>query len=219
MKKGYSGAGVYTRHEPDEVVIGFGSENSIRKGVMSNCVSASCRWCRCMCRQGPAAKSASRPSTRFMDEFMPHLAELAREREVIVCGDVNIVPQGNRHQELEEQSEELGLPAGRARVAHQTVRRSRLRRRLPHARPAARAIYVVEQSRPGVCEERGVADRLSDRDAGHRKQGETHWKCFATSVQRPRAADGRLRPRRDEEVSFRFVRGGLELKRRVGKSV
>jgi exodeoxyribonuclease-3 len=26
-----------------------------------------------------------------MDEFMPHLAELAREREVIVCGDVNIV--------------------------------------------------------------------------------------------------------------------------------
>ena len=26
VKKGYSGAGVYTRHEPDEVVIGFGSE-------------------------------------------------------------------------------------------------------------------------------------------------------------------------------------------------
>ena len=26
VKKGYSGAGVYTRHEPDEVIIGFGSE-------------------------------------------------------------------------------------------------------------------------------------------------------------------------------------------------
>ncbi|MEX3821978.1 metal-sensing transcriptional repressor, partial [Paraburkholderia sp. BR14262] len=26
VKKGYSGAGVYSRHEPDEVIIGFGSE-------------------------------------------------------------------------------------------------------------------------------------------------------------------------------------------------
>ena len=26
VKKGYSGAGVYTRHEPDEVIIGFGSK-------------------------------------------------------------------------------------------------------------------------------------------------------------------------------------------------
>ena len=26
VKKGYSGAGVYTRHEPDEVIIGYGSK-------------------------------------------------------------------------------------------------------------------------------------------------------------------------------------------------
>jgi exodeoxyribonuclease-3 len=40
---------------------------------------------------GSSGEDRQQAKFRFMDEFMPHLAELGKEREVIVCGDVNIV--------------------------------------------------------------------------------------------------------------------------------
>ena len=85
---------------------------------------------------------------RFLDEFLPHLAELrAGRREIILCGDWNIAHQRDRSHELAQQPEELGLPARGARVADAGVRRARLRRRLPPRRPAARAVHVVVESR------------------------------------------------------------------------
>ena len=55
---------------------------------------------------------------RFMDYFLPHMAELqACGREVIVWR-LEYRPPRDRPQELEIQPEELGLPARRARLAH-----------------------------------------------------------------------------------------------------
>ena len=74
----------------------------------------------------------------------------------------------DRPQELAQQPEELGLPARGARVADPGLRRAGLRRRLPPPRPAAGAVHVVVESRPGLGEERRLADRLPDRHAGTR---------------------------------------------------
>lgn len=62
-KKGYSGAGLYSRREPDDVIIGFGSSEFDPEGVTSRRATANCRSCRCTCRPARAATSASRRST------------------------------------------------------------------------------------------------------------------------------------------------------------
>jgi exodeoxyribonuclease-3 len=38
-KKGYSGVGVYTKHEPSEVIVGWGSPSSTPRAATSNCAS------------------------------------------------------------------------------------------------------------------------------------------------------------------------------------
>ena len=181
VKKGYSGAGVYTRHEPDEVVIGFGSEEFDPEGRYVEARFGKLSVVSVYVPSGSSGDDRQQAKYRFMDEFMPHLAELAKEREVILCGDVNIV-----HKEIDiknwksNQKNSGCLPEEREWLT-QAVRRSRLRRRVPHARSASRAIYVVEQSRPGLCEERRVADRLSDRNAGRCGNGEVDVACSAIS--------------------------------------
>jgi exodeoxyribonuclease III len=91
VKKGYSGAGVYTRHEPDEVVIGFGSEEFDPEGRYVELRFGKLSVVSVYVPSGSSGEDRQQAKFRFMDEFMPHLAELSQEREVIVCGDVNIV--------------------------------------------------------------------------------------------------------------------------------
>jgi exodeoxyribonuclease-3 len=40
---------------------------------------------------GSSGDERQQAKYRFMDEFMPHLAALSAQREVVLCGDVNIV--------------------------------------------------------------------------------------------------------------------------------
>jgi exodeoxyribonuclease III len=89
VKKGYSGAGVYTRHEPDEVVIGFGSEEFDPEGRYVELRFGKLSVISVYVPSGSSGDERQQAKYRFMDEFMPHLTELAKEREVIVCGDVN----------------------------------------------------------------------------------------------------------------------------------
>ena len=85
------GAGLYTRHEPDDVIIGFGSEEFDPEGRYVEARFGELSIVSVYVPSGSSGEERQQAKFRFMDEFMPHLAALRREREVIVCGDVNIV--------------------------------------------------------------------------------------------------------------------------------
>ena len=146
---------------------------------------------------------------RFLDAFLPHLAQAARSgaRNHPVRRLEHRAP-ADRPQELAQQPEELRLPAGGARVADARVRRARLRRRVPPRRSAARAVHVVVEPRAGVGEERRLAHRLPDRDAGHRRDGARGVDLHEPALFRSRAAHHRLRLR----AAYRRRRSSLMLR-------
>ncbi|MBS0390671.1 MAG: exodeoxyribonuclease III [Comamonadaceae bacterium] len=96
-KKGYSGVGVYSRHEPSDVIIGYGSEEFDaegryvelrfdRPGRRLSIISA-------YFPSGSSGEERQQAKFRFLDEFHPHLMQLKAEREFILCGDINIAHQ------------------------------------------------------------------------------------------------------------------------------
>lgn len=97
QKKGYSGAGVYARHRPDEVRIGFGHPEFDDEGRYVELRYGKLSLISVYVPSGSSSEERQQAKYRFMDVFMPHLAQLAAEgREVLLCGDVNIA-----HQEID----------------------------------------------------------------------------------------------------------------------
>ena len=100
-KKGYSGVGIYTRHEPSDVIIGFGSgefdaegryvelrfDSPGRKGAPKLSLIS------CYFPSGSSSPERQEAKFRFLAEFYPHLLGLKAQREFILCGDVNIAHQ------------------------------------------------------------------------------------------------------------------------------
>jgi exodeoxyribonuclease-3 len=90
-KKGYSGAGVYSRNKPDEVHIGFGSPEFDAEGRYVRCDFGNLSVISVYCPSGSSSPERQEAKFRFMALFMPHLAELiAGGRELVICGDWNI---------------------------------------------------------------------------------------------------------------------------------
>ncbi|WP_367067215.1 exodeoxyribonuclease III [Oryzisolibacter sp. LB2S] len=96
-KKGYSGVGIYTRHEPSDVITGYGSAEFDaegryvelrfdRPGRRLSIISA-------YFPSGSSGEERQLAKYRFLDEFHPHLMRLKAEREFILCGDINIAHQ------------------------------------------------------------------------------------------------------------------------------
>jgi exodeoxyribonuclease-3 len=96
-KKGYSGVGVYTRHEPSDVVVGFDGGEFDAEG---RCVEARfdtpARKLSIISVYFPSGSSGperQEAKYRFLDVMYPHLMALKAERDVIICSDVNIAHQ------------------------------------------------------------------------------------------------------------------------------
>ncbi|GAB3629457.1 exodeoxyribonuclease III [Pandoraea terrae] len=90
-KKGYSGAGIYARRQPDDVHIGFGNAEFDAEGRYVEARFGNLSIISVYIPSGSSSEERQLAKFRFMDVFMPHLAELrAAGREVILCGDVNI---------------------------------------------------------------------------------------------------------------------------------
>jgi len=96
-KKGYSGVGIYTRHEPSEVRLGFGNPEFDaegrcidlrfdRPGRKFSVVSA-------YFPSGSSGPERQEAKYRFLAEFYPWLQALKAERDFVLCGDVNIAHQ------------------------------------------------------------------------------------------------------------------------------
>ena len=93
-KKGYSGVGIYTRHAPSDVIIGYGSDEFDaegryvelrfdRPGRRLSLISA-------YFPSGSSGEERQAAKYRFLDAIHPHLMRLKAEREFILCGDINI---------------------------------------------------------------------------------------------------------------------------------
>ena len=90
-KKGYSGAGVYSREKPNKVQIGFGSGEFDAEGRYVRADFAHCSVISVYKPSGSSGEERQRAKFRFLDEFLPHLLKLRKtRREFVICGDFNI---------------------------------------------------------------------------------------------------------------------------------
>jgi exodeoxyribonuclease III len=102
-KKGYSGVGLYSRHEPSDVVIGFDSHHGGE-------FDAEGRWVELRYDtpekkfsvissyfpSGSSGDDRQAAKFRFLGLMYPHLQALKKQREFVLMGDVNIA-----HQEID----------------------------------------------------------------------------------------------------------------------
>ena len=98
-KKGYSGVGVYSRHEPSDVVIGFGSHEFDAEGrYVEARFDTPTRKLSIISSYFPSGSSGELRQDakfRFLAEMHTHLMRMKGEREFILCGDINIAHQNN----------------------------------------------------------------------------------------------------------------------------
>jgi exodeoxyribonuclease-3 len=97
QKKGYSGVGAFTRHEPSDVIVGFGSSEFDAEGryveLRYDTPARKLSFISCYFPSGSSGEERQQAKFRFLDEIDPHLRGLRAQREFILCGDVNIAHQ------------------------------------------------------------------------------------------------------------------------------
>ena len=94
-KKGYSGVGVYTRHAPSDVIIGFdgGGEFDAEGRYVELRFDTPARKFSVISSYFPSGSSGperQEAKFRFLDVMFPHLVALRDQREFVLCGDMNI---------------------------------------------------------------------------------------------------------------------------------
>ena len=173
-KKGYAGTAIYTKHAPSDVVVGWGDAEFDAEGryleLRFDTPKRKLSIISCYFPSGSSGEERQAAKFRFLKGFFPHLNALKREREFILCGDINIA-----HQEIDlknwrgNQKNSGFLPEERAWMTKllDRVRWRGAGRRLPpaQARDHGRRLHLVEQPRPGLREQRRVAARLPPGDA------------------------------------------------------
>ena len=194
-RKGYSGVAIYAKRPP-RTVEGFGCREFDAEGRYLEAHFAALTVISVYLPSGSSGPHRQASKFRFLEAFLPHLTKLRKQkREIVICGDWNIA-----HREIDlknwrsNQKNSGFLPEERA-VAYARVRRARLRRRLPPPRLAPRPVHLVVESRAGLGEQCRLADRLPDRDARNRGEGEGGGDLHEPALFRPCAAPDRLRLR------------------------
>jgi len=93
-KKGYSGVGIYTHHEPSDVVVGWdGGEFDAEGRYVELRFDTPQRKFSIISSYFPSGSSGEerqQAKFRFLAGIDPHLVALKKKREFILCGDVNI---------------------------------------------------------------------------------------------------------------------------------
>lgn len=96
-KKGYSGVGVYTRHEPSDVVLGFDGGEFDAEGryaeLRFDTPERKFSVISAYFPSGSSGPERQEAKYRFLALMQPHLAALKTQREFVLCGDINIAHQ------------------------------------------------------------------------------------------------------------------------------
>lgn len=97
QKKGYSGVGIYTRHEPSDVVCGYGDPEFDAEGrwieLRFDTPSRKLSIVSSYFPSGSSGEERQQAKFRFLASMEPHLARLKAGREFVLCGDINIAHQ------------------------------------------------------------------------------------------------------------------------------
>jgi exodeoxyribonuclease-3 len=93
-KKGYSGVGIYSRQEPSDVVIGYGSPEFDAEGryveLRFDTPARKLSIISCYFPSGSSGDARQLAKYRFLAEVHPILMKLKGERQFVLCGDINI---------------------------------------------------------------------------------------------------------------------------------
>ena len=90
-KKGYSGVGLWCRNTPDRVIEGLGHGGFDAEGRFIRADFGNLSVISLYLPSGSSSPERQEAKFRFMDYFLPLLAEMAKEdRQFVVCGDWNI---------------------------------------------------------------------------------------------------------------------------------
>lgn len=94
QKPGYSGVGLYTKHEPTDVIYYMGNEEFDAEGryieARFDTLSKKKSIISCYFPSGSSSELRQEAKWRFLDFMTTHLNTLKQERDFILCGDVNI---------------------------------------------------------------------------------------------------------------------------------
>ena len=122
-KKGYSGVGLYSRHQPTQVITGIGNEEFDAEGryieMRFDTPARKLSIISCYFPSGSSGELRQQAKFRFLALMAPHLIRLKAEREFILVGDVNIA-----HKEIDlkkwrgNQKNSGFLPEERAWMTH-----------------------------------------------------------------------------------------------------
>lgn len=180
-KKGYSGVGIYTRHEPSDVIIGYGSgefdaegryielrfDRPGRKQIPRLSIIS------CYFPSGSSGEERQAAKFRFLAEFYPRLLELKQSRDFVLCGDVNIAHQEIDLKNFKGNKKNSGfLPEERAwmtQLLAPTLPASRgslppegaaLARGGPSRRAVPLSAEAVEELKEDIAEANEAADQL-----------------------------------------------------------
>src|SRR4051812_12221451 len=97
QKKGYSGVAVYSKHVPSDVIVGFGCEEFDAEGryveLRFDAPGRKFSVISCYFPSGSSGEDRQQAKFRFLDVIDPHLYALKKQREYVLCGDVNIAHQ------------------------------------------------------------------------------------------------------------------------------
>ena len=100
-KKGYSGVGIYTRHEPSDVIIGCGASEfdaegryvELRFDRPGRKAAPKLSIISVYFPSGSSGEERQAAKFRFLAAFYPHLLALKAQRDFVLCGDVNVAHQ------------------------------------------------------------------------------------------------------------------------------
>ena len=94
QKKGYAGTALFTRTEPEEVIMGFGAKEFDAEGRYLEARFKNLSVVSLYLPSGSAGPERQASKDRFLKIFMPYLKSLRRKRrDYILCGDWNIAHQ------------------------------------------------------------------------------------------------------------------------------
>lgn len=90
-KKGYSGVGLYSRHEPVKVIEGVGIADIDSEGRYLRADFGNLSVISLYLPSGSSSEERQQVKFAFMEHFFPHLKKLKDSgREIVLCGDWNI---------------------------------------------------------------------------------------------------------------------------------
>jgi exodeoxyribonuclease-3 len=96
-KKGYAGVGIYSKPAPSDVVFGIGDAEFDAEGryveIRFDTLQTKRSIISCYFPSGSSGELRQQAKFRFLALIYPHLEGLKREREFVLCGDINIAHQ------------------------------------------------------------------------------------------------------------------------------